>query len=784
MTRRRAARLAVSILLLGPSGCGDGRSPESTSPPSQTPVPSATEGATPRPTPTPVAEDVAHFRGPIVVLNRHADGHPRQIGVSVDPGDETVWQIDGREPIYLWDGPLARELVEHVGREVEVQGTLHVGFDNQRTLFLQSYALDGRTTAAIPSTPVSLSETLEGTVVVVDRHADGHPRTLGIAGYDDRVVALEETNKSRELRYRLGRRVRVRGSREEAGFVVGRYEELDGSPRVEAGDGFRLSFLAGGHDENGTFMGGVEVDTMAAFDGKIFAGVSYRRNTEEDSVDPTPPGAPVLVLDRPDGHWKVDFVVPPSEAGPGPRIVFLKSVTFDTGGDGAPLATPVELLAAAVGGNGELYLRTASEPAQWVAAGLADVVRANLDREGARPDARSVIGHTDTVTGISHLFVGAYSSGRRGSGGGLYRATYDPSLPGLLSWAPEPEFPFTATRQRPWRVMGLTTAGGAAYASVGPLLIRREDGPTPTWTEVFRDELPTTTDSLREAVEIRGPDGEASVLFGIEGLNDRVVRVDPQSGYAATVEYDPLAELGPAVYGIAGYNGPEVRRLPEGGEAVLLGLELLRPRALGPGRPEPDLGRWYEWTDGLLLWRESADVYHVDRIVDRTLEVHPPVIGPRSILTHSPFASEPDVLYVGGFDHNGHLFHNTAWIFKAHVDDVRRNASTADGRELDNATAGATAPSGGTGRNPIASRGRHKRSRHRVSRRLRGPAHPRPFSSSKAVERRIKASTAPTISASSRPCSRISIPSAPAAIPAAIARYPDARPITSTMKAR
>lgn len=618
-----------------------------------------------------------HFSGPIVVLNRHEDGHPRQIGISVEPSDETVWQIDGREPIYFWDGPLARELADHVGRHVDVRGTLRTGFDSQRTLFLRSYELNGRTTVSVPAVPVPLDDALEGTIVAVDRYADGHPRTLGIANDGDRVVVLEETNKSRELRYRLGRRVRIRGSLEEAGFVVGRYEDLGGSPRVEAGDGFRLSFLAGGHDENGNFMGGVEVDTMAAFDGKIFAGVSYRRNTEEDSVDPPPPGAPVLVLDRPDGRWKVDFVISPEEAGPGPRIVFLKPVTFDTSADGAPLSTPVELLAA-VGGNGELYLRTAGEPARWVAAGLADVVTANLDREGARPDARSVISHTDAVTGISHLFVGAYSSGRRGSGGGLYRATYDPSLPGLLSWAPEPEFPFSATRQRPWRVMGLTTAGGAAYASVGPLLIRREDGPTPTWTEVFRDELPTTTDSLREAAEVRGPNGEISVLFGIEGLNDRVVRVDPQSGDAATVEFDPLARLGPAIYGIAGYNGPEVRRLSDGDEAVLLGLELLRPRALGPGLP--DLGRWYEWTDGLLLWRESADAYRLTRIVDRTIEVHPPVIGPRSILTHSPFESEEDVIYVGGFDHNGHLFHNTAWIFKAHVDDVRSTASAVDGR--------------------------------------------------------------------------------------------------------
>ncbi len=661
--------LVAVALLLSLSGCGDDASrPAPPAMPTPTPTPAPTATAAPPMETTPPGGDLTTLSGPVTVWNRHPDGHPRQVGIAVEPSDATLWPIDGMEPIYFWDGPLARELVDFVGRDVVVEGVLATGFDQQRTMFVRAYDLEGRRVVAAPTEPPSLDDTLEGAVVVVDRHEDGHPRTLGVRDADGEIVALEETNKSRELRFRVGRRVRLRGASAPAGFRVGWYEDLDLNRRVRPGDGFQLSFLAGGHDENGAFLGGVEVDTLAAFDGKVFAGVSYRRNTEEDSVDPPPPGAPVLVLDEPGGRWRIDFLVPRDEAGPAPRIVFLERVTFETDGDGTPLPEPVELLAA-VAGNGELYLRTPGDAARWVATGLVDVVTANLDREGARADARSVISHTDAETGVSYLFAGAYSSGRRGAGGGLYRATYAPSLPGLLAWAPTPEFPFAATRQQPWRVMGLTTAAGAAYASVGPLLLRREDGENPDWRVVFRDELPTTTDSLREAVQIRGPQDDAALLFGIEGLHSRVVRVDPSSDDAATVEYDPLADLGPAVYGIAAYNGARTRELPDGSEAVLLGLELLRPRALGT--PALDLGRWYEWTDGLLLWRESPDAYCLKRIVDPTLEIHPPVIGPRALLARSPFDSEADVIYVGGFDHNGHPFHNTAWIFKVHVDDLR-----------------------------------------------------------------------------------------------------------------
>lgn len=665
--------LAVAALLGG--GCGDRDAP-ATNTPEPSPRPTVTPSLSPTPTATPFGDGIVEFTGPILVMNTHADGHPRQLAVAVEPSQETLWQFDGREPIYLWDDPLARELVAHVGRVVTVRGTLHTGFDDQRTIFLSTYELDGAIRGDPPIEPPSDDE-LEGRIVVADRHEDGHPRTLGLLDADDQVTVLYASNKSNELRYRIGRRMRLRGSQGVADFIVVTYEELDGSPRVEAGDGFRLSFLAGGHDENGHFLGGVEVDSMAAFDGKVFAGLSYRRNTQEDSHDPAPPGAPVLVLERPDARWKQDFLVPADDAGPAPRIVMLKTVRFVTDASGTPLPDPAEFLAA-VGGNGELYLRSPGDDPEWVATGLVDVVTANLDRPGARADARSVVSHTDTVTGVSHLFVGAYSSGRRGSGGGLYRATYDPSLPGKLAWAATPEFPFTASRQQPWRVMGLTSAGGAVYASIGNVLVRREDGPVPSWTEVFRDELPTTTDSLREGEEVEGSDGAASILVGIEGLNSRIVRVDPNAGDAASVELDPIARLGPAVYGIAGYNGPARRRETNGDETVLLGLELLRPRALGPGLREPDLGRFYEWTDGLLLWREAADSYRVARIVDRTLEVHPPLVGPRAILAASPFPSEPDVIYVGGFDHNGHLFHNTAWVFKVHVEDLRSSAFSLD----------------------------------------------------------------------------------------------------------
>ncbi len=663
----------VALCVLVGLGCGDDDSSEPGSPTRPT---TAAVARTPTPSATPtrtIDPDAVSIEGTIIVLNRHRDGHPRQIGVEIEPIEGTVWTTGGKELIYLWDGPFERSLNRHVGQQVKLRGTLRRGFDSQATIFAHSYELGGVSYFPNPPGPATSEVTAEGVVVVVDRFEGGHPRTLGLRPDNGDPLKLGSSNKSRELRYRIGERVRLHGTlRGDADTLdVGAYEELEPGRAIGPGDGFRKSFLAGGLDRAGNFMGGVEVDTMEIFDGRIFAGISYRRNTNVDSGDPPPPGAQVLVLDRFDARWRVDFTVTGDAAGISPRIVSLKRVTFSTDTAGNPLTPPVEMLAA-VGGNGELYLRSGGEPADWVATGLPQQVLANTTTTGRRPDARSVASHVDRETGISHVFVGAFLSGRRGDGAGVYRGSFDPDAPGLIEWAATPDYPFTATREEPWRVMGLTTANGAVYASLGKLLLRRNDGTEPTWTEVFRDPLQSGRDSVREAAALRLGNAGDNILFGIEGPNSRVVRLDPADRHRPTVEVNTVQRLGPAIYGIIGYNGPAGRSLGDGQSALVLGMELLRIRAdFGLGIQQPDLGRFYEWSDGLVLWRAPDGGYTLNRIFDRTMEVHPPLVGVRAVLGQSPFRGEEDIAYLGGFDHNGHLSHNTAWIFKVHLDDLR-----------------------------------------------------------------------------------------------------------------
>jgi hypothetical protein len=416
-------------------------------------------------------------------------------------------------------------------------------------------------------------------------------------------------------------------------------------------------------------MGGVEVDALEAFDGKIFAGTSYSQNTQQESPDPAPPGSQILVLDSAGGRWRVDFVVPDGTSGARSKMKFLDRVRFETDYTGKPLSPAVEMLAA-VSGNGDLYLRSAGEPATWHATGIADVVRAASD-PGRRPDARSLVSHTDTASGIAYLFAGVGIGRRSGAGGGIYRGAYDPSLPGLIRWAPVPELPI-ADGPRP---MGLATIDDGVYASVGPQLLRRIDGVEPAWEEVLNYVNPFRPDSVRRAAEIRGPDGGRHVLVGIENVAGAVVRVDPAAGDSVTEEFSVNDTFPGTSYSIVAYNGPASRTLDNGQQVVLLGMEMNRVRSNPEPAPEPfDLGGHYEFTDGLFLLRTPEGDYKLQRIGDPTLEVAPPLVAPRTILTHSPFPGEEGVIYLGGFDHNGNLSHNTGWIYKVHIDDILASA--------------------------------------------------------------------------------------------------------------
>ena len=109
-------------------------------------------------------------------------------------------------------------------------------------------------------------------------------------------------------------------------------------------DAFQTSFVAGSRDKVGRFVGGTEMRVLTSHGGKLYAGNGY---WEDRPGSEGLQGAQILVLDAPDGRWRVDRAF--EERMPNGRwrnlaIGALAEAIFATDGDGRPLPRPVPLL--------------------------------------------------------------------------------------------------------------------------------------------------------------------------------------------------------------------------------------------------------------------------------------------------------------------------------------------------------------------------------------------------------------------------------------------------------
>src|SRR3954468_15862065 len=117
---------------------------------------------------------------------------------------------------------------------------------------------------------------------------------------------------------------------------------------VQAGraDDFQVSYTAGSRDEAGRFAGGTEMRLLTTHEGRLYAGNGYW----EDRPGPEgPQGAQIMVLDAPEGRWRVDHAF--EERLPNGRwrdlaVGALTEAVFATDGAGRTLPRPISLLLA------------------------------------------------------------------------------------------------------------------------------------------------------------------------------------------------------------------------------------------------------------------------------------------------------------------------------------------------------------------------------------------------------------------------------------------------------
>lgn len=443
---------------------------------------------------------------------------------------------------------------------------------------------------------------------------------------------------------------------------------------------WRKSLNTGSRDSSGNLLGGTEIRSLVAFDGKLFAGNGYW--TDRDINKQYLPGAQVFVLDRSPakgGVWRQDLHL--EERGdqavgcdfPHRRrniaISVMKAVTFRTDGSGRSLDRPVSLLLAGVwdrcpGMN--VFVRSASDRGTWTRS----MVIPNSIGMGNR-HVRSFALHRDRVTGVDRVFVG--TSGKPGNPRVIISGVYDPNSVGGIRWETKAE----PTNIHPGlgdRVTSFAEANGKLYAAVCNKIYRRQDGVAPLWHRVYElpgGGCPTSRPGewgYRGLTTVKGgPAYSQHLLVGMEGTFPNMRRFVPSKPVGTFKELDLVPFLKNGLkrehvnYAIPAYNNMAKITLPSGRKALFIGIETMIYRGA--------VNTWHGWQRGAwFIVRLQEGVYRLRHICDKSIpeSQQRPMVATRTMV-ESPFPSEKGrVIYAGGFDAN-HIVgvnHNTAWLYR------------------------------------------------------------------------------------------------------------------------
>jgi hypothetical protein len=426
-----------------------------------------------------------------------------------------------------------------------------------------------------------------------------------------------------------------------------------------AAQDFQPSYVAGGRDAAGRFMGGTEMRLLVAHGGRLFAGNGYW----EDRPGPEGPQGPqILVLDALGAQWRVDHQFDERMPNGRPRdlaVGALFEAKFTTDGRGAALPRPVSLLIASnwdLTGATRVFTRDDMTGA-WAAITLAQ------DRPNPLflPQIRAFGSHRDGVTGIDLVFAGQDPRG-------IFSGTYDPAAPGRIRWTAAPELDLSQVpvvgisgRNGYLRVTSFAEANGRLYATIGQQVYERIDGAAPQWRPVYTNPRPGHSETgLRGLTAVPGLGGEV-LLAAIEGNASRIVRIDPRSG-GETTELGVDDFLGSGWGMRPGYTIVAYNNMTRIGGSLLMGVMAFIPRTVSAaaGHALVDVGYGQVESGGWYLVRSPDGRYALHRV---TADFGHPLVSVRTIAP-SPFAGD-SAIYFGGYDANKAPVHNTAWVARA-----------------------------------------------------------------------------------------------------------------------
>jgi hypothetical protein len=431
-----------------------------------------------------------------------------------------------------------------------------------------------------------------------------------------------------------------------------------------------LSYDAGYRDDNGAYAGGSEIMHIMSHQGKLYAANGYWMDSHwVIPPDAQKQSAQVLRLDKSDGTWQVDLEMGATN-GYDLRYMkgnILKSVTFTYGADGKSLAEPVNLLVMAAGATFE----RGGAVSAWVrndADGKWNhtIVRHGANTGGIRWVPRDIEVYRDKITGIERLILLLGNPG-------VVSGVYDPTLPGKIRWEPVLEYPFPQVGSVATRPLGIVQANDSLLFSVDDAILRRIDGPRPSYTEILRlaDDVDTDVGGIRGLTTIKNPNGPGDSILFLWAPGGRstsqVKRLDPdgKGGYTMHDETNMMDLMKnhldvDVTYTLGAHNMMYPIRHPESGELVhLIGFQ-----GNLAGRNDMQWAGSRLYGGALYAVRKADQTYSIHEVNNAYAARKTALVSPRAFCL-SPFGDNQ--LFIGGHDASNRISDDMAWIFKAPV---------------------------------------------------------------------------------------------------------------------
>jgi len=421
------------------------------------------------------------------------------------------------------------------------------------------------------------------------------------------------------------------------------------------------SFSAGAFDNNNNFMGGSEVLQLVSHKNKLFASISYWQ--DESNIwyggDNSNIGwSQILSLDSPNEDWSVDLNLGSYYLRP----EILKQVVFTKDMYGNNLSIPDTLLiTAAYSSNFVFGPVTVSA---FVRDDQTDSWNETTIFEGSLPagesySIRDMEIYTDQLTGEEMLFTTVGTNG-------IFVGKYDSDSQSKIQWSSIPEYgPMDI------RPLGIVVANNALYFSSGNKIYKRIDGPNPNYTIVhdFSDlssNINSAVGGIRGLTVIDNTDDESMLLMWCPNSQSKgtIFRLDPNLDGSFNRVYETKLSLlvedylpGTTVnYLLGAYNDFLKVFNPTDNEYYhIVGFE---STIQGGNYPS-----WNGYYSGALFAIRNSNAEYLLEEVNDSISFNDSELVATRCYVESPFNNE-NAIYFGGFDPNGFLSTNKAWIYK------------------------------------------------------------------------------------------------------------------------